>query len=151
MLLKLMSPAKADSLDIPSLDPSGMPDGLAAAYCWLMHMAYYEKTALQAGPSAIRSLNCDQLLEQPVHTLEALAAFWGQTTDNQTLATALRDNSLKYHAKTPGQPFSAERRRTDLQTQGFRFRKEIRQAIQWMDSLGLREELLGPATSPLMN
>ena len=150
MLLKLMSPAKADSLDIPSLDPSGMPDELAAAYCWLMHMAYYEKAAAQAGPSAIRSLNCERLLEQPVLTLEAVADFWEQTTDHQAFATALQDNRLKYHAKIPGQPFSAERRRTDLQTHAFQFRKEIKRANQWMDSLGLREELPGSASLPLM-
>jgi hypothetical protein len=75
LLLKLMTPEKAQRLNIPWMGPENLSDATAAAYCWLMHMAYYVAASGQFGPTSFRSLDCDVLLDQPVETLLALAAY----------------------------------------------------------------------------
>ena len=151
MLLKLMSPAKADRLGIPAHDPAGMTDGVAAAYCWLLHMACYEAAANQAGRSGMRSLDCQLLLEQPLETITSIAEYLGRDVPRDRLLAGLEDEGLKQHAKNPGQAFSGERRKAELQTQGFRFRKEVAEATRWFDALPLKDSLRGPASLPLIN
>jgi hypothetical protein len=141
LLLKLLSPEKAGRLGIPWFDPEQLPDGSAAAYCWLMHMAYYQQAATQWGDAGFRSLDCETLLAQPLETMTALAGYFGQQVSHEQLVAGLADSTMKSHAKNPGSTFSAELRRTDLQTQGFVFRKEIKETMRWFDGLDLRREL----------
>jgi len=150
LLLKLLTPAKAERLDIPWMNPQDLTDPAAAAYCWLMHMAYYAFASTQNGPGAHRSLDCDVLLDQPVETLLALAGYFAVETDRQTITSGLEDPAVKAHAKNPGRAFSAQARHSELQTQGFHLRGEIKEALRWFDRLSLPDALHSAPAFPLV-
>jgi hypothetical protein len=149
LLLKLLSPQKAELLGIPLLDPAGLDDGAAAAYCWLMHMAYYEYAAKQYREDAFLSLNCDEFLQEPAATIAALAQFWNRPVGLEQIASSLQADVLKSHAKERGRAFSAQQRQTDLQTHGFRHRKEIKKALNWFEGLDLRDSLRADPLNPV--
>jgi hypothetical protein len=151
LLLKLLGAEKVELLGMPLLDPSALDDGEAAAYCWLMHMGYYDFAAQQYGDSAFCSLNCDALLQRPTDTIAALAGFWGQPPlEHEQITQRLNDGALQSHAKEKGRAFSAQQRLTDLQTHGFRHRKEIKRTLQWFDGLDLRDGLRAKPRNPLL-
>lgn len=149
LLLKLLSPKKAELLRIPVFDPAGLDDGGAAAYCWLMHMAYYEFAARQHGGQAFRSVNCDEFLQKPAETIAALAQFWNRTVEQEQIIERLQHDALQSHAKERGRAFSAQQWLTDLQTHGFHNRKEVKQALRWFDGLNLRASLCSAPLHPL--
>ncbi|MSQ98679.1 MAG: hypothetical protein EXR85_05200 [Xanthomonadales bacterium] len=151
LLLKLMTPAKAERLDILWIDPEGLPDPAAAAYCWLMHLADYACASALHGPGAFRSLDCDVLLDQPAETLLALADYFAVETSRQAIVSGLEDPAVKAHAKNPARAFSAQARRSELQTQGFHLRGEIREALRWFDRLSLPDALRSPPAFPLVD
>ena len=151
LLLKLMTPAKAERLGFPWMSPQDLPDPAAAAYCWLMHMAYYASASEQHAPGALRSLDCDVLLDQPAETLLALAGYFEVETGRQSIVSGLEDPAVKSHAKNPGRAFSAQARRSELQTQGFHLRGEIREALRWFDRLSLPDALRSPPAFPLLD
>lgn len=149
LLLKFVSPQKAQMLDIPILDPASLDDGAAAAYCWLLHMAYHRLAARQLEAYELCAVDCDRLLEQPAATLAALAQFWGRALTADEIQARLQDPALQTHAKEPARKFSARQRLTDLQTHGFRYRKEISRARAWFDALDLPAELRAEPANPL--
>lgn len=149
LLLKLLGPRTAARLDIPVFNAERLSDAEAAACCWLMHMAAYEQAARQFGGDVFRSLNCERLLGQAVDTVTSIAAFLGTETNQADVAKALELGNLRTHAKFPERAFSAEMRRTELQTQGFMYRREIKEAMRWFEDLDLREELRAAPAHPL--
>jgi len=151
LLLKLMTPSKAQRLNIPWMEPEGLSDCTAAAYCWLMHMAYYAAASGQFGPASFRSLDCDVLLDQPVETLLALAAYFTAKADRQAFVAGLEDSAIKSHAKNPNRTFSAQTRRSELQTQAFHLRPEIRDALRWFERLALPDALRSSPAFALMD
>jgi hypothetical protein len=144
LLLKLMTPAKAQRLNIPWMDPASLSDCTAAAYCWLTHMAYYAGASGQFGPASFRSLDCDVLLDRPVEILLMLAAYFGLQVDRPAIAAGLEDTAIKSHAKNPNRAFSAQTRRSELQTQAFHLRPEIKEAMRWFERLALPDALRSP-------
>jgi hypothetical protein len=151
LLLKLMTPAKAQRLNIPWMDPESLADPPAAAYCWLMHMAYYAAASGQFGPASFRSLDCNVLLDQPVETLLALAGYLVAKTDRQAIVSGLEDTTIKSHAKNPNRTFSAQTRRSELQTQAFHLRPEIKEAMRWFERLDVPEALRSSPAFALMD
>jgi hypothetical protein len=149
LLLKLLTPARTAALGIPWAEPSRLPDGPAAAYCWLMHMAWFDTAAARLGGQAFSSLDCEILLERPAETIAAIAARLGINADHDRIVAGLSSEEVKTHAKNPRRAFSAELRRSELQTQGFRLRQEIRETLRWFDALALREELRAAPAHPL--
>jgi hypothetical protein len=109
-----------------------------------MHMATYAAASAQYGPDAFRSLDCEVLLNQPVETLLALAGHFAVQTDQQTIVFGLEDPAVKSHAKNPGRSFSAQIRRSELQTQAFHLRAELKEALRWFDLLTLPDALRSP-------
>ncbi|HMB59342.1 MAG TPA: hypothetical protein VKN35_05495 [Xanthomonadales bacterium] len=150
-LVKLISPSRAAQLGIPWVDSRELPDAQVAVYCWMFHMAHYRRAAGRSGNGAFCSLNCEQLLDRPLDTLLALARFFGVETGRDSVKAGLQAASMKAHAKDPTKTFSAQARRTDLETEGFKHRKEVKLGLRWFEQSGGNEDLNTQVKFPLQS
>lgn len=105
-----------------------MTDLEIASLAWHLQIAEFRRSWPELGDARAASLDCDVLLAKPDDTLPRLEAFFqlGSASD-----ASPKDSLFSSHAKLPGQSFSPEMRRSELQDVRQRLGADLDRVVEW--------------------
>jgi hypothetical protein len=114
-----------------------------AVISWLaMILIFTEETARHPGRTLW--LNFEDQLDAPARHLQAAGNLFGLQAHAETINTIVNGPLINRYAKDPQQRFDRHMRHRELEQANIQFKKEIRVALDWAESLCMDIPVLDP-------
>ncbi len=113
---RLFGSILGDSGEAPPWQPREifeMSDLEIAALAWHLQIAQFRRSLAAMGPERAATLDCDALLADPPAVLVQVERFFGLGLGQEHCAAVVAGPLFRQHAKQPGLPFDAQRRREE--------------------------------------
>ena len=140
--LELLSPARLERLRSRcpglELDLSTLPEGRKAALGWACEMSSLEENASRLPAGAVKWLDFDVFLTDPVGHFTAIARHFGAEVDGATARAIAAGPLMQRYSKALEYEFSP-RTRQEILAEARRFEgPAIRDALVWLNALAAR-------------
>jgi len=113
----------------------GMTDLQIAAITWHLQLEHFLSVCDSLGSKSVKSLHCDDLLQEPETVLDSLLSHFELPLLQQNFAQMLANAPLQKNAKTPDQEFSASDRKNQYQDTETQFKESLDTIHQWAKQL----------------
>ena len=123
--------------------------GQLAALSWLSESTSLTNS-LKQHSDQVKIQRFESFLQAPAETLAQLLSHLGVNADTAVVDKAIASPVLNTYSKAPDHQYNAETRATILAESRLRFRKDIKAALVWLDSLAARSELVAAALNTLV-
>jgi hypothetical protein len=112
----------------------------AAACLWLAQTFRFRE--LVASNERVRTLDCEDLFEQPAATLSAAFELFGVEIAAERINDIVSGSLFSQHSKSPGVAYDNAARRAELEQLELSLADQIEEGIAWITDLDPPEELL---------
>lgn len=143
----LMDSPEARQLDSTRL--LRMTDSQIAAITWHLQLEKFFDAFKIYGPSQVRSLHCDRLLEDPRSSIASLIEFFEFSSLSENFERLMDQAPLQSNAKTPDQKFDAGNRSQEYAKARNEFSDTLEVIIPWAKQLSFKYNYADKIANPL--
>ncbi len=120
--------------------------GQLAALSWLSETTSMARS-LENGVQHIDLLEFELLLQNPRKVLSRLMLHFGIDASDATVEKAVQSPVLQNYSKAPEHQYNAQTRTAILADARSRFKRDIEQALDWIDKLASRSDIVAESLS----
>lgn len=133
---------------LADITPTALSVPQQAACLWLAQTIRFRE--LVAANKRVRTLNCEDLFEQPAATLAAAFALFDVAVEAERIDSIVSGSLFSQHSKSPGVAYDNATRKAELKKLELSLGEQISEGMAWVETLDVPSDLLGPLPAGLL-